>query len=86
MQNQPQNNYITHGCYFVNLLDLQFALSTFIFLHNGTFKGATLFEYLGEWFLVNEREMCFYNNSDSEIQTSSSEGVFHAHQSVPLVY
>ncbi len=39
-----------------------------------------------QWFLVNVTEICLYNKSDSAIQTSSSAGVFLAHQSVPLVY
>lgn len=58
-----------------NLLHNQFLfnLSTLILFHNGTFnKGATLIDHLGEWFLVNARKMCFYNNTDSDILTSSS--------------
>lgn len=55
-------------------MDGQFAFTLSIFLHNGTFLKGQHNEYLGEWFLVNVREMCFYNNSDSENQTSSSEG------------
>lgn len=49
-----------------NVLDRQFAftLSTFMLLHNGTFKGTTLLESVGDWFLGNAREMCFYENSD----------------------